>query len=83
MLNFIRYFSGSMAYMEIIWTGLLSNISNMKSTNKHVKEKCKKNKKSKKLQMELINNKVPKTGDTGLVKFKCEQIIFQIIGFKD
>lgn len=35
--------------------------------------------------MELINNKVPKTGDTqaGLVKFKCEQIIFKIIGIKD
>lgn len=42
-------------------------------------------KKPKKLQMELINNKVPRTGNTraGLVKFKCEQIIFQIIGFKD
>lgn len=73
-----------MAYMAIIWMGLLSKISNMKSTNKHVKEKCKK-KKPKKLQMELINNKVPRTGNTraGLVKFKCEQIIFQIIGFKD
>jgi hypothetical protein len=42
MLNFITYFSGSMAYMAIIWMGLLSKISNMKSTNKHVKEKCKK-----------------------------------------